>query len=295
MRQVTKTLFDDTIVWRYNLPNEDTGIPQPSISTQKDACFSVITSEKLVNLIGMALIDYCFDPEEQDNRDFAHLLEIAIKARFKNTMESERESLLLRQGFFGETLLYAILLHHFGADTLICRGRLFDPLAKKESSGYDAFHLVEYDDRIDLWFGEAKFHSNYKTAITDVLKSMDHSLSDDYLQTNLIAITNSGKARGSQTAQILSDWESNAYRVNINTLIQNHNMKLIYPALLIYDDKAKEYDDIIKESVAEINTQLLQKSIKIPTFCSIFFILLPVSGARNIKLEVIKWIQQKRL
>ena len=72
-------------------------------------------------------------------------------------------------------------------------------------------------------------------------------------------------------------------------------MKLIYPALLIYDDKAKEYDDIIKESVAEINTQLLQKSIKIPTFCSIFFILLPVSGARNVKLEVIKWIQQKRL
>lgn len=295
MRQVTKTLFDDTVVWRYNLPNKDADIPQPSISTQKDACFSVVASEKLVELIGMALIDYCFDPEEQDNRDFAHLLEIAIKTRFKNTLESERESLLLRQGFFGETLLYAILLHHFGADTLICRGRLFDPLANKESSGYDAFHLVEYDGRLDLWFGEAKFHNKYKTAITDVLKSMEHSLSDDYLQTNLIAITHSGKARCSQTSKILSGWESNAFQVNINTLIQNHNMKLIYPALLIYDDQAKRYDDIIKESVAELNVQLLQKSINIPTFCSIFFILLPVSGARNIKLEVIKWIQQKRL
>lgn len=294
MRQNARDLFLNIIIRQYTLPDADHGINKTNISTHPDHCLSCVDQDLLGELIGNSLIDYCFDEEEQKNKDVKTLLSIALNHRVKIRSEAEKESTLLQQGFFGEALLYSILLAYFGANTLICRGRLFNPLSRGESPGYDAFHIIESNDKIDLWFGEAKFYTNHQDAIKSVVKSMEHSLSVEYLHTNLMTVLNHDKyIHSDRMAKILNDWEKCGFVITLEELIHKEHINLIYPALMIYDDKKLDYDEIIKKSVQKINEEVDSRGIGVPDFCSVFFILLPISNARKIKLDVIEWINKK--
>lgn len=295
MRTLTSELFHSVIVREYILPNSERRIGKVDISTHSDHCLRCKDSN-IAELIGQSLIDYCFDQEEQSGKDIATLLKIALEMRVKNRLEAEKESTLLKQGFFGEALLYAVLFELFGADTLICRGRLFDVLSKKESPGYDAFHLIETEDRINLWFGEAKFHENYKKAAKSVAKSIKGSLNAEYLKQNLIAIINhKAEIRNEKMKRILEKWYDSGFVIKLEDIVAQENMKLIYPALIVYDDTMCGYDDMIRAVVSEINKQIADQQIEVPNFCSIFFILLPMSNVRKVKLDVIEWIKRKRI
>ena len=58
-----------------------------------------------------------------------------------------------------------------------------------EGSITDDFSIdMEWEGNIDLWFGEAKFYVQYKSAITPVMEKLSTSLSDGYLNRNLLAI-----------------------------------------------------------------------------------------------------------
>lgn len=295
MRTLTSELFHRVIVREYILPDAERGIGKVAISTDNDHCLRCKDSS-IVELIGQSLIDYCFDKEEQCGKDVATLLKIALKLRVKNRLDAEKESTLLKQGFFGEALLYAVLFELFGADTLICRGRLFDVLSNKESSGYDAFHLIETKNCLNLWFGEAKFHEDYKRAAQSVAKSMKRSLGAEYLKQNLIAIINHKDAiRNKRMKGILEKWYDNGFVIKLEDVMTQENMNLIYPALIVYDDAMRGYDDMIRAAVSEINKQIAAQQIDVPNYCSIFFILLPMSNVRKVKLDVIEWIKRKRI
>lgn len=295
MQQDTKDLFSKVIIRQYVLPDDEHGINKSNLSTHVDHCLSCNDCEQLSELIGCSLIDYCFDEAEQQNKDVKSLLNIALNTRVKIKLESEKESALLKQGFFGEALLYTVLLSCFGAGTLICRGRLFNPSSRGETPGYDAFHIIEQQDEINLWFGEVKFYMDYKAAIKSVVESMKKSLSLEYLHTNLMAIINhEDYLHSAKMASILTNWKENGFLVTLDDLINKENIKLVYPALIIYDDKNVEYDELIKKSIQVINEEAERQNISIPDFCSVFFVLLPISDTRKTKLDVIEWIKTKR-
>ena len=295
MQQNTKDLFSKVIIRQYVLPDDEHGINKSNLSTHVDHCLSCNDCEQLSELIGCSLIDYCFDEAEQQNKDVKSLLNIALNTRVKIKLESEKESALLKQGFFGEALLYTVLLSCFGAGTLICRGRLINPSSRGETPGYDAFHIIEQQDEINLWFGEVKFYMDYKSAIRSVVESMKKSLSLEYLHTNLMAIINhENYLHSAKMTSILNNWKENGFLVTLGDLISKENIKLVYPALIIYDDKNVEYDEIIKKSIQVINEEAEQQNISIPDFCSVFFVLLPISDTRKTKLDVIEWIKTKR-
>ena len=71
---------------------------------------------------------------------------------------------------------------------LAARGYFYSPIENSEAKGFDAFHLMEREGNIDLWFGEAKFYVQYKSAITPVMEKLSTSLSDRYVNRNLLAI-----------------------------------------------------------------------------------------------------------
>ena len=71
---------------------------------------------------------------------------------------------------------------------------------------------------------------------------------------------------------------------------QKHRLHLVYPMLIIFDDKAQTYDDLIQKVVTHINTKYgaINPTLTIPH--TLFFIFLPVDDSRTIKSQVIQWI-----
>ena len=79
----------------------------------------------------------------------------AIKLKLRYDKEDE-SSTKLQYGFYGEVLLDLFLRNYFHTDVLIARGYFYSPLEKAEAKGFDAFHLVDNNGILELWFGEAK-------------------------------------------------------------------------------------------------------------------------------------------
>lgn len=157
MRKSLLDLINKTIIYEYDLPNSIKGIPRTIFSTIDDKCYSVNDNNNLVELIYNSIIDYSFNEFDFSERELEDLHTIAFQERIRYE-ESDSETTKLKYGFFGEVLLHTILKVFFGTETIISKGYFYNPLEKSESKGYDAYHLIEYDDKVHLWFGETKFH-----------------------------------------------------------------------------------------------------------------------------------------
>ena len=76
--------------------------------------------------------------------------------------------------------------------------------------------------------------------------------------------------------------------------IRQHEITLVYPILLIYNDNEADYDKKIKQAVDKINENFSHKEYSLSIDYKLFFIFLPVSAVSEIKKEVIKWIESKK-
>lgn len=71
---------------------------------------------------------------------------------------------------------------------LISKGYFYSPLEKGEPKGFDAYHLIQHDDKVELWFGEAKFRKDYIKPIDEVLSGFSKTTSEGYFSDNVLAI-----------------------------------------------------------------------------------------------------------
>ena len=70
--------------------------------------------------------------------------------------------------------------------------------------------------------------------------------------------------------------------------------KLVYPILLVYSEDAKGYDENIKKVPQYIKDNLKSQNINISIEYSIFFILIPLKKVKEIKTNVIQWIESQK-
>lgn len=295
MRKSLHTLVKSTIIFKYDLPNKAKSIPSTLFSTENDKCYSISDEQALVKIIYNSIIDYSFNEFDLTKRDLEDLHTIAFQERIRFD-EADNQSSKLRYGFFGEVLLHCVLKLFFKTDTLISKGYFFDPLTKGEARGYDAYHLIERNGTVGLWFGETKFHVSYTNAINDVLKKIKSSLSDSYLSTNLLAIRKNKEnlnIQGSKIKTILNDWDKNP-RIKIIEELQQHSINLIYPVIILFQQNKTGYDDSIKKipKYIEENYKLENYDLSIPY--SVFFIFIPIENVKNVKKEVLEWIELKK-
>lgn len=86
----------------------------------------------------------------------------------------------------------------------------------------------------------------------------------------------------------------NAFRddptVNLAEVARKNGMSFVYPMLVVFNDEGKSYDEIIKNVVNYTNTRYTHLNINFSLDYLLFFILLPVSVAKDIKDQVRKWI-----
>jgi hypothetical protein len=91
-------------------------------------------------------------------------------------------------GVPGEILLHIVCRQVFGSDTAVNKV-FFKTGANDEVKGFDAVHIVEAPDGLELWLGEAKFYTSRNEAIRDALKSIREHLQADYLKYDFSVIT----------------------------------------------------------------------------------------------------------
>lgn len=296
MRDALLNLIQQTIIFEYDLPNDSKEIPKTIITTDSDKCYSANDMEAIKNIIYNSIVEYSFNEYEMIDKDYQKLLTVALKTKLRYN-EAADDDTKIKYGFFGEVLLYSILHILLGVKPLIARGYFYNPLENSETKGYDSYHLLERGGNLELWFGETKFHKNYKSGIDDVLRKIENAISDDYLDKNIIAIVanhkNNLNIENSQIENVIDEWESNP-EINVCEQLKKHNIKLVYPILILYEGE-ENYDNSIKQIPQHISDNYTDVSFNLSIEYSIFFILLPLNEVKQIKSDVISWIESKKV
>jgi len=295
MRQQLLDLIKNTILFKYDLPHATLAIEKTIFSTCNDKCYQTANEDDLVKIIYNSIIEYSFNEFEIDGRDYNDLQAIAFQERIRfNELDSDEAQ--LKYGFFGEVILYSILKIIFGVDSVISKGYFYSPIENSESKGYDAYHLIEKDSKIQLWFGETKFHKSHTNAINDVLGKISNALSDNYLRRNLLAIRkhkDNLNIEGSTLESILRAWDSNPKIVIIDELVK-HNIELVYPIIILYQQSGSGYDDSIKAIPEYIKSNYTVPNLALSIPYTLHFVLMPIEDVKAVKTEVLSWIKLKK-
>ena len=298
MRKSLKNLIQSAIVMQYHLPIDVNGthIPRVHISTQHDDCFKQNgTNNDIAQLIYNGIVEYAYNDNEIELTQLDNLQIRALLSKLKYNPTAPLSN-QLACGFQGEVLLHLILQHYYHADKAIARGYMFSALENAETKGYDSYLMHENAGTIFMLFGEAKFYmSGYKESLKKIFDNIDRALSDDYLNRNFIAMDNQYEhlALGSRIPAIIDAWRDNPM-INMAMEARKYNMHLVYPMLVIFDNKANSYEELILEVVTHIKNEYstINPTLTIPN--TIFFIFLPVNNSRDIKAQVLQWINQKQ-
>lgn len=294
MRRSLHELIQKTILFKYYLPEDTIGISKTLHTTDKDSCYTIDNKNNLIEIIYNSIIEYSFNEFDITNKDLDALHTIALQTKLKYNLDADLET-KVKYGFFGEVILYSVLVSFFNATPLIARGIFYNPLEKSETKGYDSYHLIENNGNIELWFGEAKFHADYKSGLNSVFGNIEKALSDDYLKANILAFynhKNNFNIQGSQLDYILNTWEDNP-TINLIDEINRYSMKLVYPILILFEEGKVDFDTTIKEVIEFIKDKHPELMCSLSIEYSLFFIFIPVKEVNDIKKTVIGWIESR--
>ena len=289
MKQELIDLFKQAVVFKYDLPNGS--ISKSVFSTENDKCYECLDIATLSELIYNSIVYYSYNELEIEQSNIQILLKRALEESIKFNNDASLKT-KKSYGLYGEILLYCFLMTYFNTKPIIARGYFYSPTARSEIKGYDSYHLLEHDDCLELWFGEAKMYTSYDDALDSVLSNLKKNLSDEYLNRNFIEISKKDKYLSIKSAKIdavINRWKNEG--VNLMSEIKKQNMKLIYPILII-TDQTKEYDGAIKKFIEYINSYE-QQQINLSIQFSLFFIFLPLKTVSSVKERVIQCIQNQ--
>lgn len=295
MRQSLIDLVTNTIVHQYDLPNAGAGILRTIFSTHNDNCYKAEDIDDLADIIYNSIVDYAFNEFEMEEKDLNNLHAIAMQNKLKYNPDAS-ETVKIKYGFFGEVLLHSILIVLYRAKPLIARGYFYNPLENAETKGFDSYQLIDNNGSVELWFGEVKFHISHSSGINSVLGNIQNVLTDKYLNKNVLAIHNhrhNMNIKDSLIETILDSWESNP-AIQICDEIKKYDMTLIYPILILYEKDGGDYDSNIKKIPQYIIDNYSSATFGLTVPYKVFFILLPVEKVKEIKNNVITWIESKK-
>ncbi len=291
MREAIKELLQQTIVYRYSLPNEC--LERTALSTEDDECFSVVSNESLSELIYNGIVEYALGEKHVDITNLQLCQRKAIKTRLRFEDDDSQET-KIKYGFYGEVVLDLILQHAFSSSVLLAKGYFYNPLENSETKGYDAYQFYYAEGRLSLLLGEVKFYISFATAIKKILDNLAKAVSKRYFDKNMYALINE---KGNFTsvpkeiASIIEKWEDDP-DINLYDEVIKNEIKLYYPMLVLYDATKASFDDDIKNSVSIINAELNKRTIDIEMDIELFFIFIPVESAKIVKEGVIEWISK---
>lgn len=296
MRASLDTLLSQTVTLEYTLPNASSSMPKVIVSTDSDECYRILTNgADLAMTIYNGIVDYSFEESAIDltKLDTFQTRALISRLKFDRTADVKHQ---LNYGLYGEVLLFLMLQKFHNASTVLSRGHMYNPLNSSETTGYDTYQMIlAPDNSVELWFGEVKFRKDFRTGVQDILKKITFSLSDDYFRNNVIAMENfeSFMNKDSNIHPLLEAFRENP-NINLAQLANKNGVSFVYPMLVVFDDESKSYDDIIKDVVNYTNQRFSSLAINFSMKYKMFFMLLPVKVAKDIKEQVRVWIMSNQ-
>lgn len=91
------------------------------------------------------------------------------------------------RGEVGEILLHAIIRQEFGSVPAISKV-FFKDAPNDTVKGFDAVHVVEAADGLELWLGEVKLYQEVASAVRDVVVELNQHTRIPYLRSEFAAI-----------------------------------------------------------------------------------------------------------
>lgn len=297
MRDTLKQAVKKAICIECKLPHVESGVDKSCLSTLKDICFRNDKSEDLAKVIYNGIVEFAVNEYEIDYDNLAIEQRKVILRRIRYNSSASMTT-KIRYGFYGEVLMDLILRCFLKTNVILARGYLYSPIENSEVKGFDAFHLVENEDKLDLWLGEAKFYVDFKKPITDVLEKLKISLSDEYVHTNLLALIDwqdRFTTSSTRLKTILDMWEENP-EINLAQQMLEHKIRLTYPVFIAYQKtQSNEFHESVNKCITHIEEEFRRLNTKIHASFEyrLFFIFLPLSEVKKIKESVVKWIDSK--
>lgn len=166
-----------------------------------------------------------------------------------------------RRGEFGELLLHALLREVFNSQPAI--SKIFYKSATNETvKGFDAVHVVEACDGLELWLGEVKFYQDAVAAIREISDEIVAHTDLNYLKNEFILISNKIDARWDHAAEVRSLIDGKKSLDDVFT-------RVCIPALITYESKSvaahesfcDEFRDALTEELEELHAKFCEKSL----------------------------------
>lgn len=297
MREALKTIVKNAICFECNLPHSESGVDKSCLSSVKDVCFKNENPQDVAKVIYNGIVEFALG---EYDIDYGNLEKEQLKVLKKNIRYNPDAKMAakLKYGFYGEVLLDLVLRCLLKTSVVVARGYFYSPIENSEVKGFDAFHLIDSGEKLDLWFGEAKFYKSYNEAITPVLEKLSTSLSDQYVDRNLLAILNERHnftASNPKLNALLDEWEENP-AINLARQMKKHQIRLTYPIFIAYEKKeSHSFHESIGKCIEHILSKCTELNIQIPASFDyrLFFMFLPLAEVKRIKESVVEWIDSQ--
>lgn len=239
--------------------------------------------DQLVDYLFNYLPEFALSHTELSEFDSLNIIP-KIRQAAGNVYQSEK---FRNRGEFGELLLHAIIreTHH----TIPAISKIYYKDGPNETvKGFDAVHVVDNEDKLELWLGEVKFYQSIYSAIPDVIEELKAHVKIRYVKNEFITITN----------KIDRDWVHAEKLKNLldpNTSLDDVFENTCVPVLLTYDSKilgkhsrkTDEYITEIQEEILKFHKKFCDDLGKFPLTIHLF--LLPL----NTKKELIHKLEEK--
>ncbi len=134
-----------------------------------------------------------------------------------------------QRGECGELLLHVVVRQVFGSYPAISK-YFFKDNRNDTVKGFDAVHVVNNQDKLELWLGEVKFYKEISQAIAAVVVELKQHVDRDYLRSEFMAIKNKIDPSWPLAARL-------AKLIHPQTSLDTIFDAVVVPVLLTYDSK----------------------------------------------------------
>lgn len=156
-----------------------------------------------------------------------------------------------RRGEFGELLLHALLREIVQTEPAISK-IYFKDSVNNTVKGFDAVHVLDTPNGLELWLGEVKFYKNVKKAIDDVLVEIEAHFKDDYLKKEFMLIARKLDPKWSGTQRLKELLSPHA---TLDKVVK----AIVVPVLLTYESSAsKSYSNTCAEYIKAVTEELMK-------------------------------------
>lgn len=131
------------------------------------------------------LPEFCFNFKELNQLKPSNAVRM-IRQAARMVYQTDKYKL---RGEFGEIFLHIALRQVYQSIPAISK-IFFKDSVNNTVKGFDAIHVVQNEEKWELWLGEVKFYDDYQRAIRDVIKEIDEHLKLDYLRNEKMLIAN---------------------------------------------------------------------------------------------------------